>query len=289
VRAFEAASRHRSFKQAADELHVTQSAISHQVKRLEAWLGVALFRRHAHGVELTQTGVEYFRDLGAVLDELDASTGRAMVADADDELRVRATPAFLSRWLLPRLDRFTRAYPGIHLDLSLTDQPMRFPKEGVDILIQYGEEPAPGLRVDPFLASTRFPVCSPTWLARGAIIRRPEDLFRTVLLRDRVGDGWADWFECAGKSLPPTIKGPCFAHCELSLQAAERGQGVALAYGELVADEIAAGKLVKLFDLETPPKVIYSLTCPERWTNRPPVAAFRNWVLQEAGRQAGPH
>jgi LysR family glycine cleavage system transcriptional activator len=287
VRAFEAASRHRSFKEAAEELHVTQSAISHQVKRLEEFLGAALFRRNGHGVELTATGADYFRDVGVVLDELDASTERIRGADSADRLTVCATPAFLSRWLLPRLGRFSRAYPRIDLQVTLTTEPMRFPKDGVDVLIQYGQEPSPGLRVDPFLASTRFPVCSPELLKDGPVIRKPEDLFQATLLRDLVGDGWAAWFECAGNRMPETIKGPRFAHCELTLRAAESGHGVALAYGALIADEIAERKLVKLFDLETAPKVIYSLTCPERWTNRPRVAAFRNWVFAEAATRSG--
>ena len=286
VRAFEAASRHGSFKDAAEELHVTQSAVSHQVKRLEEFLGATLFRRNGRGVELTATGADYFRDVGAVLDELDASTERVRGVDGADRLTVCATPAFLSRWLLPRLGRFSRAYPKIDLQVAITTEPMRFPKDGVDVLIQYGQEPSPGLRVDPFLASTRFPVCSPELLKDGPVIRKPEDLFRATLLRDLVGDGWAAWFECAGNRMPETIKGPQFAHCELTLRAAESGHGVALAYGALIADEIAERKLVKLFDLETAPKVIYSLTCPERWTNRPRVAAFRNWVFAEAATRS---
>lgn len=289
VRAFEAASRHRSFKAAAAELHVTQSAISHQVKGLEEFLGAMLFRRHRHGIELTPTGIDYFRDVSAILDELGASTERILGADGDGHLTVSATPAFLSRWLLPRMAGFSRTYPGIELDIAVTTEPTRFPTDGVDVLIQYGQEPAPGLRVAPFLTSSRFPVCSPALLAAGPAIRKPEDLFRTVLLRDRVGDGWAAWFECAGSRIPPAVGGPRFAHCELTLRAAEKGQGVALAYGALIADEIAERRLVKLFELETPPKVIYSLTCPERRCNRPSIAAFRNWVFAEAATQSRAH
>lgn len=286
VRAFEAASRHRSFKGAAAELHVTQSAISHQVKGLELFLGAMLFRRHRHGVELTPIGIDYFHDVGAILDELDASTERIKAVDGADRLSVCATPAFLSRWLLPRMRGFARAYPKIELQIAVTTEPTRFPKDGVDVLIQYGQDPEPGLRVAPFLTSARFPVCSPALLEAGPAIRKPEDLFRTTLLRDLVGDGWTAWFECAGSKMLPAVKGPLFAHCELTLRAAEEGQGVALAYGALIADEIAEKKLVKLFELETPPKVIYSLTCPERWMNRPPIAAFRNWVFAEAAIQS---
>jgi LysR family glycine cleavage system transcriptional activator len=282
VRAFEAAARHQSFKDAAEELHVTQSAVSHQVKGLEEFLGATLFHRNGQGVELTAIGSDYFGDVGAILDRLDAATERMRGVDSAGPLSVRATPAFASRWLLPRLGRFDRAYPEIELRLATTTDPLHFPKDGVDVLIQYGREPAPGLRVDPFLTSTRFPVCSPEVLERGPALRKPEDLARMTLLRDLVGDGWAAWFERAGAEMPRAVKGPRFAHCDLTMRAAEAGQGVALAYGALIADEIAEHKLVKLFDLETPPKVIYSLTCPEAWTNRPRIAAFRNWVFAEA-------
>jgi LysR family glycine cleavage system transcriptional activator len=286
VRAFEAAARYQSFKNAADELHVTQSAISHQIKGLEDFLGATLFHRNGHGVELTPIGIDYFGDVSEVLDRLDAATERMQGVGDAGPLSVRATPAFTSRWLLPRLDRFTQAYPEIELQITTTTDPMHFPKDGVDVLVQYGQEPAPGLRVDPFLTSTRFPVCSPEMLAKGPALRNPEDLGRMTLLRDLVGDGWDAWFERAGAEMPRAVKGPRFAHCDLTMRAAEEGQGVALAYGALIADEIAENKLVKLFELETPPKVIYSLTCPEAWTNRPRIAAFRNWVFAEAATGA---
>jgi LysR family glycine cleavage system transcriptional activator len=282
VRAFEAAARHRSFKAAAEELSVTQSAISHQVKSLEDYLGTALFHRRCNGVELTRCGADYFGDLSLILDRLDASTERARGADICGPLSVRATPAFTSRWLLPRMNRFNGAYPEIELEVTTTSDPMHFPDDGVDVLIQYGQKPAAGLTVDPFLTSARFPVCSPGLLENGPDIRTPEDLMGVTLLRDLVGDDWATWFACAAAPVPDEIKGPRFAHCELTMRAAEEGQGVALAYGALIGREIADGRLLKLFDLETPPKVIYSLACPEAWTNRPRVAAFRNWVLAEA-------
>lgn len=286
VRAFDAAARHQSFKDAAEELHVTQSAISHQVKGLEDFLDAALFHRSSHGVELTPNGIDYFGDVSAVLDGLDAATERMRGVDGAGPLSVRATPAFASRWLLPRMGRFNHAYPEIELRVTTTTDPMHFPKDGVDILIQYGREPAPGLRVDPFLTSARFPVCSPKMLEQGPAIRMPEDLARVTLLRDLVGDDWSAWFECAGTKMPRTIKGPRFAHCELTMRAAEEGQGAALAYGALIADAIAEKKLIKLFELETPAKVIYSLTCPEGWTNRARIAAFRNWVFGEAATSA---
>lgn len=286
VRAFEAAARHKSFKVAAEELHVTQSSISHQVKGLETFLGAALFHRRPGGVELTRRGADYFCDVTQILDRLDASTARFTGVEAAGPLSVRATPAFASRWMMPRLERFNAAYPEIELEVTTTTDPMTFPGEGVDILIQYGQEPAEGLRVDPFLTSARFPACSPRLLENTGRPKVPEDLARFTLLRDVVGDDWEMWFACAEARLPGKIRGPRFAHCELTHKAAEEGQGVVLAYGALIDRELAEGRLVKLFDLETPPKVIYSLTCPEAWINRPRIAAFRNWVLEEVSGAA---
>lgn len=286
VRAFEAAARHLSFKAAAGELCVTQSAISHQVKGLETFLSATLFHRNANGVKLTRSGADYFGDLSLIFDSLNATTERIRGVDIAGPLSLRATPGFTTRWLLPRMGSFNSAYPEIELELSTTDDPMHFSNDGVDILIQYGQEPEEGLRVDPFLTSARLPVCSPKMLTTGAVIEKPEDLARVTLLRDLVGDDWDTWFTRANSTMPKTIKGPRFAHCELTMRAAEEGLGVALAYGALINDEIADGKLIKLFDLETPPKVIYSLTCPDNWTNRPRIAAFRNWVFVEAAKGA---
>jgi LysR family glycine cleavage system transcriptional activator len=282
VRAFEAAARHVGFKQGSDELHVTPSAISHQVRGLEEFLGAALFHQNGRGVELTPCGIDYFRDISAILDALDASTERMAGVDTAGQLSVRGTPAFASRWLLPRMARFNNAYPEIELQVATTPDPMHFPNDGVDVRIQYGQEPEPGLRVAPFMTTTRFPVCSPRMLENGSAIRKPEDLAQVTLLRDLVGDNWPAWFEWAGRKMPVPIKGPQFANSEVTIRATEEGQGAALGYSALIAEEIADKNLVKLFELETPPKVIYSLSCPEAWTNRPRITAFRNWVFGEA-------
>jgi LysR family transcriptional regulator, glycine cleavage system transcriptional activator len=282
VRAFEAAARRQSFKLAAEELCVTQSAISHQVKGLEEFVGTLLFHRTANGVKLTQSGADYFDDLVLILNQLAASTERTIGVDMEGSLSICATPAFASRWMLQRLEKFNYAYPEIELVLTTTDNPIQFPKENVDVLIQYGQEPMKGFRVEPFMTTTRFPICSPEFLKKWPAIENSDDLAKVTLLSDVVGDDWANWFACAGSTLPSTARGPRFAHCELSMKAAEEGQGIALGYGALIDDEIASGKLIKVLDLETPPKVIYSLTCPESRSNHPRIATFRNWVVAEA-------
>ena len=281
IRSFEAAARLHSFKAAAEELCVTQSAISHQIKSLEEFLNAGLFHRNANGMVLTQAGLRYYDDLTLILDQLDRSTKKVRDTDARGSLSVCATPAFTSRWLLPRLSRFSAAYPDIELELATTANPMQFPADGVDILIQYGTNAAQGLMVEPFLETTRYPVCSPGFRRGHPAIVEPKDLAQTILLRDSVGDDWNGWFISACDGLPRKLTGPRYAHCELTLRAAEEGQGVALAYGVLVEDQIERGTLLKLFNIETMPKIIYSITCLEGSSNLPRVAAFRNWAFAE--------
>jgi LysR family glycine cleavage system transcriptional activator len=281
IRAFEAAARLHSFKAASEELCVTQSAISHQIKALEQFLNSALFFRNANGMELTHTGLDYYDNLTLILDQLDHSTKKVRDTDTRGVLSVCATPAFTSRWLLPRMRRFNVAYPDIELELTTTDNPMQFPADGVDILIQYGTDSTKGLMVDPFLMTTRYPVCSPGFRSAHPAILEPKDLAQAILLRDIVGDDWNGWFQSAGDEFPRKLTGPRFAHCELTLRAAEEGHGVALAYGVLIEDQIERGTLVKLFDFETMPKIIYSITCLEGSSNLPRIAAFRNWAFGE--------
>ncbi len=282
VRAFEAAARHQSFKAAAEELHVTQSAISHQVKGLEKFLDTTLFQRHANGVELNPSGREYMGSVTSALDNLSASTEKIRGTDICGPLSVRATPAFIARWLLPRMDSFSASHPEIDIELTTTNDPTYFPGNGVDILIQYGDEPVEGIAVEPFLWSTRYPVCSPELLKNGLRIETPEDLSRTTLLRDIIGDQWDIWFACAHSKLPEYSGGPRLAHCDFTLRAAQEGLGVALAYHVFIPNELADGTLVRLFDDEIPSKAFYSLSCPESWVHRPKIAAFRNWMLSQS-------
>jgi LysR family glycine cleavage system transcriptional activator len=284
LRAFEAAARHESFKSAAEELHLTQSAISHQVKTLEDRLGISLFERLNGGVTLTLKGATYFRDVCVALDQISDSTLRACGEAVAGPLFIGATPAFTSRWLMPRLVGFRRAFPGIELEILPNDAPLRFPNDGTDILIQYGCEPAAGYETEPFLTTTRFPVCSAGLIEREGAPSEPAELAEMTLLRDEYGDSWDEWFTAAGGA-PKPIAGPRMAHCELTLRAAKEGQGVALAYGALIEKELESGELLRLFDVETPRKVIYSLMYPTAHANRPRVAAFRNWIFDQVPPQ----
>lgn len=281
VRAFEAAARHLSFKNAAEELHVTQSAVSHQIRSLEEYLGIDLFRRLNRGVALTGGGKAYLEKVSEVLDLLAAATGEVRNQTAAGPLYVRSTPAFASRWLVPRLNDFNRWHPDIELHISTSLEHSRFPDDGIDVDIRFGAIESTDLHAEPFLESTRFPVATPALLAKRRL-KHPGDLKNCVLLHDEVGDSWGRWFECAGVDAGDTSRGPRFAHCDLVLQAAARGQGVALAYGVLVTDDLAAGTLKRVFDINLPSTVIYSFVCPQSALDQPRIAAFRDWLISSA-------
>ncbi len=286
IQGFEAAARHASFKRAADELNLTQSAVSHQVKALEDFLGVGLFERSGNRLELTHEGRGYLVEVTAGLERLEAGTERICGNGGSEVLSVRGTPAFIARWLTPRIDRFRQWAPGIELQLTTGLPPTDFASRDVDVIVHWGEAPVPGVRVDPFLSSPRFPVCSPDLWHRAGPFRRPADLVRVTLLHDMVGDGWQSWLERLGAAGFAHEKGPRFGHCELTLGAAERGQGVALAYGALIEKELADGTLVRLFDEATDPVLIYSLACLEGRAEVPKIAAFRTWIMAEVAPAA---
>jgi len=282
VRAFEAAARRLSFKAAAEELHVTQSAVSHQVKALEEFLGITLFRRGIRSVALTAEGRRYLEKISRILDELSAATHCVRNHATAGPLSIRATPAFASRWLVPRMNDFNRLHPDIELHISTSLEPAHFADDDVDVDIRFGPPASDENHAEPILESSRFPVASPELLARTGPVRYPEDLGRFTLLHNEVADGWGEWLECAGAGSVDAGPGPRFEHCNLTLRAAVEGQGVALAYGALVADDLAAGKLIRLFDINLPTTVIYSLVCPEAYLDQPRVTAFREWVTTAA-------
>lgn len=288
VRAFEAAARHLSFKSAAEELNVSQSAISHQIKALEEFLQQPLFRRCANAVTLTDTGNRYYHDVSLVLDQLDETTRNNRKQASRRSLHVRSTPAFAARWLLRNVNDFNTTHPEIELKVTTSIETTDFRADDVDLLVQYGQQGADGLSVEAFMTTSRIPVCSPELISKGPPIVQPGDLLQHTLLRDMVGDEWADWFKTAGVECRGRISGPIFEHCDLSLRAAEQGQGIALAYEALIERELANGTLVRLCNAKTRPNVVYSLACPQAWLDRTNISAFRSWLFKKTRRQICP-
>lgn len=304
LRAFESASRHLSFKKAAEELHVTPAAISQQIKTLETYLGVPLFRRLTRALELTEHGEamlpkvrEGFDCLAAAVETTRRSRGGA--------LTVTAPPTFASRWLLPRLPTFSAAHPDIELRLSSSSDTvdrrgdtLRLDTGGVDmredasdVAIRYGTGLYPGHRVERILAPDYVPVCSPGLAGAPFPLREPADLRRHVLIHDETildeerQPSWAEWLRLAGVDGVDARRGPRFSNAVLAVEAALAGQGVALAPRPLVEADLVAGRLLIPFAVAVPSPYAYFLVMPEAVAKRPTVAAFRAWLLAEAGQR----
>lgn len=286
IRAFECAARHLSFKAAAVELCVTPSAISYQIKALEEYLSTHLFIRHHNSLTLTLTGAGYVGKLTTLLDALEQSTTE--VTDTQEPtLTVLATPGFAARWLVPRIQRMSFAR-NFRLLISQGAPHTNFASNNADVVIHWADEPVPGCVVEPFMTSTQYPVASPEF-KRSNPINTPKDLLNLTLFHEEVMDGWAEWFRAASIDPPAGKLGPCFAHCELGHTAAEQNQGVALAYDALIRDTVKAGKLVRLFNIDTTPSVIYSFCCKQSRYDEPKIKTFRDWVFNEVQADTNLH
>ena len=291
LRAFEAAARHLSFTRAASELNVTQTAISHQIKGLEEQLGVQLFRRLPRGLLLTEEAQRYAPALRAAFEQIVAATEQLCAGGTGGALMLSTVPSFAAKWLVPRLGRFRAAHPEIDLRISASLRLVDFAREDFDVAVRMGRGNYPGLRVDALFGEVMFPVCSPGLLTGPKPLGRPEDLRHHVLLHDvdvfasafsSVPQAWRLWLERAGVHDIDVERGPVFEDSAMLLDAAIEGQGVALGRSALVAADLAAGRLVKPFDISLPFELTHYLVCPEATADRPRIAAFRAWLLAEA-------
>ncbi len=289
MRAFEAAARHLSFTKAAGELHVTPAAVSHQVKALEEWLGLPLFRRRNREVVLTEAGQTYYPGLRDGFDRLAGATERVTARDETGELRVSASPSFAAKWLVPRLYRLRARHPEIDVLLSTSDHLVDFGVEKIDITLRYGTGRYPGLEVIRLMETDVFPVCAPALADGDPPLRVPADLARHTLLHDDFGEisgentvNWEMWLRAAGVKDANLGRGPSFTDSSMVLMAAIDGQGVALTRGTLAAGDLAAGRLVKPFDLALPSNWAYYVVYPPETRDRPKIKAFRAWLLAEA-------
>lgn len=286
LRAFEAAGRHLSFTKAADELHVTQAAISHQIKGLEEWLGMPLFRRLNRALILTEAGQSYMPPVRDALDTLAQATERLVQQDSSGALTISTMPSFAAKWLVMRLGRFQARHPELDVRLHTSAQLVDFAQQDVDVAIRFGSGDWPELRVEPLLTEEIFPVCSPRLLKGGKPLERPEDLCYHTLLHDDYLIGWKSWVAAAGAAGVDVNRGPRFTDSALTLQMAADGHGVALARGALAAEDIASGRLVRLFDVPMKGSYAYYLVAPPHYFSRPKVKVFRDWLLEEAGATA---
>ncbi|MDP6788489.1 MAG: transcriptional regulator GcvA [Rhodospirillales bacterium] len=282
LRVFEAAARHLSFTRAARELNVTQAAVSHQIKGLEAHLGLKLFRRLSRTLLLTDQGQAYFPPVRDALAALAQATKRLEAQDAGGTITVSTLTSFAANWLVPRLRRFRALCPDVDVHISTTDDVVDFGRDDVDMAIRYGGGVWRGLDAVRLMTEEVFPVCSPSLLEDGPPLRNPADLGRHTLLHDDMREDWQMWLLAAGADHLDATRGPGFQHSNLVVQAAVAGEGVALGRSVLVADDLAQGRLVKPFDTSLPAEYAYYVVCPKADAKRPKIAAFRQWLLNEA-------
>jgi LysR family glycine cleavage system transcriptional activator len=291
LRAFEAAARHLSFERAGDEIVVTASAIGQHVKQLEAWLRQPLFTRlPSKGVALTPLGERYAASITEALDIMQGATAQALRTEKSQVLTVSTIPSFAVGWLIPRLGSLKARHPDLEIRVSVSMERTDFAREDVDVAIRLGRGVYSGLRTNLLMEETFFPVCS------ADLLNHPEhplrvltDLAHHTLLHESadIPDyvNWAHWLAAVGIKGVDATHGPRFSHTFLALQAAASGQGVALATNVLIGDYLKAGRLVRPFPQEVKGGYQYYVVCPEANADRPGIAAFRDWLLDEAAQQ----
>ena len=289
LRAFEAAARHLSFTLAASELNVTQTAISHQIRRLEEELGIRLFIRKNRALALTPEARDYLPGVRAAFNDLRLATDRLLRKEDDKVLTVSTLASLAAKWLLPRLTDFQEQHPGIDVRITTSTSLVDFQRDNVDAAIRYGRGQWPGVRADWLMADELFPVCSPSLLRGDKPLRRPEDLRNHPLLHtsNANSDDWRLWLTAAG--LPVDIArqpGITFDMIFMTIQAAIDGIGVAMGRTSYVQDDIAKGRLVVPFKIALPADAGFYLVAPEGRREPPKLAAFRQWIVAATQNKA---
>ena len=285
LRAFEAAARHLSFTLAAAELNVTQTAISHQIKRLEEELGLRLFIRKNRALALTPKAKDYLPGVRAAFNDQRLATDRLLRKDDDNVLTISTLSSLAAKWLLPRLSTFQEAHPSIDVRITTSTGLVDFRSGDVDAAIRYGRGHWPGLRTQWLMADELFPVCSPVLLNGDKPLRVPEDLAHHTLLHSSGGfeDDWRQWLTAAG--LPANIskqRGVTFDVSFMTVQAAIDGIGVAMGRTSYVQDDIAKGRLVVPFKTALPTDAGFYLVSPEAVDDPPKLKLFRQWLIAAA-------
>jgi LysR family glycine cleavage system transcriptional activator len=286
LRAFEAAARHQNFTRAADELCVTQGAVSHQVKSLELQLGVKLFQREGPSIALSDAGRSYLNVLRDAFDLIDAGTKQLRRPMKSHVLTVSVSPNFATKWLVPRLGRFAMAYPQIDVRVSATMEHVDLVRDSVDLAVRHGIGSWPGLHVIRLCEEELFPVCSPRLVHGKPSLRTPADLARFPLLHLDRRDAWEEWLKAAGAGGVDLDRGHIFNQASLAIDAAVDGQGIALSRSALSARDLLAGRLVRPFALALLAPFAYYIVCPRALAAHPKIVAFRTWLLREAKSDA---
>ncbi|MDY7546245.1 transcriptional regulator GcvA [Glaciimonas sp. CA11.2] len=280
LRAFEAASRYDSFSRAAEEIRLTPGAISHQVRALEVELGLALFTRHGKRIAITDQGQRFATTIRKALTEI-ALAAEALKIDAKQKrLTISALPSFAARWLAPRLWKFIDLHPDTEVVLQSSSQLQDLAQEQIDVGIRFGVGHYPGLVVEKLMDDFYYPVVSPRY-RQGHLPEKPEALAQCTLLRMDSEESWQPWFEAAGITLPEPSRGLRIQDASMLLRSASDGLGIALTRHAIALQEIAAGELIRLFDVVVLCPNAYYFACLPEAMNKPQVQAFHGWLTQE--------
>lgn len=284
---FDAAARHESHTRAAEELAMTQSAVSRQIAALENFLGLALFRRTRHGVRLTAAGRQYARQVGTQLDALERGTLDAMARQGSGgAVQLAVVPTLATRWLMPRLPRLHASCPDLLVHIDTRTRPFLFADTEFDAAVcaSTPEQLAqwPGTRREPLMVEEVIPVCSPAWLGRRKRVG-PRELADAPLLQQSTRpDAWRVWFDACGVQAPRALAGPRLELFSMLAVAAAQGQGVALMPRMLVQEELARGELVVACAERVPPTRRYYFITPDDENQSASVGEVREWLVREA-------
>jgi LysR family glycine cleavage system transcriptional activator len=289
LRAFEVSARHQSFSMAASELNVTPAAVGQLVRTLEDWLGTPLFLRGTNGrarLITTETAERALPDIRAGLDRLSLGLERLKEGSTSGVLTVTVSPAFAAKWLLPRIDKFQAAWPDMDVRLDTSLKPVDFVSQRIDIGVRYGTGSWPGLIADKLMDEEVYPVCSPELLRKHRHPRKPKDLALETLIHDLSMDEnagfptWDAWLQKAGVAGVASTRGMKINNSAAVLQAAIDGHGVALARSVMAHDDLAAGRLVRLFpNIRFDSPLAYFVVYRAECSSLPRLVAFRDWLL----------
>ncbi|PAV26152.1 LysR family transcriptional regulator [Tamilnaduibacter salinus] len=289
LRAFEVAARQGSFTLAADELCVTPAAVSYQVKLLESYLGVRLFRRNARHLVLSHAGAQIIPEVMEAFRRLSRATESFRQPDGYQILRVSVAPSLVSRWLIPRMNDFRQRHPEIELQIDARERLVDMRREDVDVALRFGTGDYDSCCVDSLPPLTSFPVCSPALADNGPALNTVDDIGAYPLIhvewrhtRQPVPD-WSEWLEKVGGPPVDMDSGSRFGQQSLALDAAVAGQGLALANALLANDDLASGRLIRPLNESVPLEYTYHVTYLPEMAEVRRVAAFRQWVFNEIG------
>jgi len=280
LRAFEAAARHENFSRAADEVNLTHGAISHQIRSLEEDLGIKLFIRNGKRIAITPEGQRFAAIVRKSLGEIASAAAELKDSAKVKRLAISALPSFAARWLAMRLGKFIDVHPDIEVTLQSSSQLVDLSRGEVDVGIRFGNGNYLGVTLEFLMGDYYYPVASPRYLG-GDLPRTPQDLTYDMLLRSDHDEPWSVWFAEAGLDLQEPSGGLIFTDSSMLIRSAAEGNGIAMARHVIAMQEIAAGELVRLFNVAVPSPHAYYLAYTPQGIAKPQVRAFRDWLIAE--------